>query len=123
MVTSHDEEDAWQEAHLRMLQAKQKGCVVENERKFLTTCKRNYVRDLFKKKKTEFLAGEITHKDSGVSSTLDKMTGRFPLLLHMRYIEGLPARKIAERLGIKPHCVHSDLSRAKHFFREIYEQI
>lgn len=124
MFSNIDYEDARQEAYLKMLVAKSRGKIILNENAFLKTCERNYIKDSFKKKKEVELTGEIESKNHRlVSLVLDKMKGRFPLLLHMRYFEGLPARTIAERLGRDVKCVHSDLTRAKRIFEEIYNEM
>jgi RNA polymerase sigma factor (sigma-70 family) len=123
MLNIIDYEDAKQEAYLKMLLAKAHGKEISNERAFLKACERNYIRDLIKKKKLVELTGEIVSRNhEAVSLVLDKMKGRFPLLLHMRYFEGLPARKIAERLGKNVKYIHSDLTRAKRKFERIYNE-
>jgi RNA polymerase sigma-70 factor (ECF subfamily) len=58
-----------------------------------------------------------------VQVTLDSLPGRYGSALEWKYLEELPVREIAERLGVSPKAAESLLTRAREAFREGFTAI
>jgi RNA polymerase sigma-70 factor (ECF subfamily) len=56
-----------------------------------------------------------------VQATLDHLPLRYGRALEWKYLEGLPVKTIAERLGLGPKAAESLLTRAREAFREAFE--
>jgi len=53
-----------------------------------------------------------------VHLVLDRLPERYADVLEWKYIDGLPVREIAERLGLSPKAAESLLTRAREAFRD-----
>lgn len=56
-----------------------------------------------------------------VHLTLDRMPSDYAAVLEWKYLEELPVREIAERLGVSPKAAESKLTRARLAFRQRFE--
>jgi len=57
-----------------------------------------------------------------VRSVLDRLPEHYGEVLEWKYIEDLPVKEIAARLGISPKAAESTLTRARAFFRSSFAE-
>jgi RNA polymerase sigma-70 factor (ECF subfamily) len=76
------------------------------------------------------LAGEGPDESYGrkelarlVQVTLDRLPGRYGDALEWKYVEGLPVKEIAARLGLSPKAAESLLTRARRAFRDGFSSL
>ncbi len=67
--------------------------------------------------------GGLLRKEKGllVHMALDLLSTRYRRALAWKYLEGLPVKEIANRLGVGPKAAESLLTRARQSFRTAYE--
>ena len=67
---------------------------------------------------------ELTRKDlaAEVHAVLDALPHPYGNVLEWKYIEGLSAREIADRLGLTTKAAESSLTRAREAFRSLFDR-
>lgn len=64
-----------------------------------------------------------TESSELVHRALDHLPPRYAAVLQWKYLDGLPVDRIAEHLSLGVKAAESVLTRARHAFRETYEQL
>ena len=129
-VSGPDAEDILQEAYLSAYRAFPQLKDQAAFRPWLLGIARNKWRDWYRKKarcpetpmeELPDVAGEEP-ADTAVAETLSRLSDRDARMLRLFYLEELPQREIARRLGIPEGTVKSRLSVARDRFRAAYPQ-